>query len=69
MQTVELEALRQLWLGVMDSGELPSDLELLGLRLEPAEIRELLVEMASGTKPCTTCCTQCAQHCCYATNC
>lgn len=31
------------------------------------EIHELLGEIASGTRPCTSCCTQCATNCCMAT--
>ncbi|MCA1674588.1 MAG: hypothetical protein LC799_21160 [Actinobacteria bacterium] len=31
------------------------------------EIHELLGEIASGTKPCTSCCTQCSSNCCMAT--
>lgn len=33
----------------------------------PEEIHELLIEMSSGTQPCTSCCTQCASNCCNAT--
>jgi hypothetical protein len=34
--------------------------------LEAWEIHELLNEMASGTRPCTSCCTQCSGSCCNA---
>src|SRR6267143_1820488 len=30
------------------------------------EIRDLLVDISSGTRPCTSCCTQCASNCCNA---
>ena len=30
------------------------------------EIHELLGEMSSGTRPCTSCCTQCSGSCCHA---
>jgi len=35
--------------------------------IEAWEIQRLLVEMSSGTQPCTSCCTQCSSQCCNAT--
>jgi hypothetical protein len=35
--------------------------------VEAWEIHELLGEIASGTRPCTSCCTQCSTNCCNAT--
>lgn len=58
-------ATRSRWLDpgfAPDGGDCP-----LPAPVEAWEIHELLGEIASGTKPCTSCCTQCATNCCMAT--
>jgi len=60
--------LRAFWLG--DPGAFvpfqPTQRSPLPPAVTPGEIHDLLTEMSSGTRPCTSCCTQCSGDCCNA---
>jgi len=60
--------LRALWLGELAPGE-RTRMEVsspLSPAVGPWEIHDLLTEFSSGTRPCTSCCTQCSGSCCNA---
>lgn len=60
-----ISSVRNRWLDFPEySSTLPNPLPKV---VKEWEIRDLLVEASSGTKPCTSCCTQCSSNCCYAT--
>jgi hypothetical protein len=72
MVTAEFDRafLRRVWLGEETGSALGAvrDRNPLLPPVGADAIGDLLIEAASGTKPCTTCCTQCSSNCCYATH-
>jgi len=65
---MDRDALRRAWLD--EAEDSPESAALPRSPIQPAvapwAIHRLLVEMASGTQPCTSCCTQCSSNCCNA---